>query len=473
MKPEREALWRGPWPWLVAAVALAGYATLRWSAAPDLTANVPRVAGADQITALAKRSDVNVLFILIDTLRADRLHSYGYPRPTSPFLDLVASEGVRFEHQMSQSSWTKCSMASLWTGLYPARSGVTRFDDVLADSARMPAEIFHNAGFRTVGLWRNGWVEGYHGFHQGFDVYARPGVRPIATRIRRENPTVTFGGNDGDLVDEAMEFLRVEGKKRWFLYLHLMDVHEYTYDAESARFGTSSSDVYDNAILHVDGVLDQLFGRLLADDYLKSTLIVIAADHGEAHGERGFEGHARNVFPEVTTVPFVISFPFRLQPGLVIHSRTANVDIWPTVLELLGLPAMGAVDGRSRVPEILAAARGEAPPAEETTSIAHLDTTWGQRVRTTSPMVAIREGRFRYIQLRDPHGKTREELFDSDLDVRELKDRLAEEPAEAERLRAQAESYLASRPTWAGETKPLELNELQLNQLRALGYAVP
>jgi arylsulfatase A-like enzyme len=473
VEPKRARFWRGPWPWVAAATLLAAYATFQWSRTPDPSANLPPVGGVDQIAALARRSDVNVLFVLIDTLRADRLHAYGYKRPTSPFLDLLGAEGVRFARHMSQSSWTKCSMASLWTGLFPAHSGVTKFNDVLAHSARVPAEIFHDAGFRTAGLWRNGWVDGYHGFDQGFDVYTRPGVRPVPDRIRRQNPTVSYGGSDMDLVEEAMEFLRLEGKKRWFLYLHMMDVHEYTYDAESAQFGTSSSDVYDNAILHVDHTLDQLFGRLAAAGLLKNTLTVIVADHGEAHGERGFEGHARNVYPEVTTVPWFISFPFRLQPGIVIQSRTANVDLWPTILELMGLPAMEHTDGRSRVPEIMAAARGEAAPDRDATAIAHLDQTWGQRVTTSAPNVAIREGHFRYVQFRNAKGAIREQLYDADEDAHELDDRIAAEPAVAERMRGEVARYLESRPVWDGEAKPLELDELQLNQLRALGYAVP
>ena len=477
MEPKRARFWRGPWPWAAAATLLAAYATLQWSRTPDPIVHLPPAGGAEQIAALAQRSDVNVLFVLVDTLRSDRLHTYGYERQTSPFLDLLAREGARFAHHMAQSSWTKCSMASLWTGLNPTHSGVTKFNDVLAPSARLPAEILRDAGFRTAGLWRNGWVDGYHGFDQGFDVYTRPGVRPVPDRIRRENPTVSYGGSDMDLVEEAMEFLRLEGKKRWFLYLHMMDVHEYTYDAESAQFGTSSSDIYDNAILHVDRTLDQLFGRLAAADLLKNTLTVIVADHGEAHGERGQEGHARNVFPEVTNVPWFISFPFRLDPGLVIESRTANVDVWPTVLELLGLPAMANTDGRSRVPEILASARGGAVPESDGTAIAHLDQTWGQRVETNAPNVAVRDGQYHYIQFRNPKGKIAEQLFDSAHDAKERENVLAdgtpEDKAVAERLRAQVESYLANQPVWQGETKPLELDELQLNQLRALGYKLP
>jgi len=457
-----------------AVLLIAAGLLLRPTAVPEPAAGLRPVGGAADIEALSQRGDLNVLFILIDTLRADRLHTYGYKRPTSPFLDLLASEGVRFGHNMSQSSWTKCSMASLWTSLYPKHSGVTRFDDVLSDRARLPAEILHDAGFRTAGIWRNGWVDGYHGFYQGFDVYTRPSVRPVPEQLRRQNPTVSFGGTDMDLVEEATEFLRFHGKERWFLYLHLMDVHEYTYDTDSAVFGAASSDVYDNAILHVDHVLDQLFGRLAAGGYLDKTLVVIAADHGEAQGERGFEGHARNVYPEVVEVPLIFSFPFRLAPGAVVSQRTANLDIWPTVLDLLGLPPEEGIDGRSRLPEILAAVRRE-PPAEDddTTVIAHLDQTWGQRVTTTAPNVTVSEGPFRYVQFRSAQGRIREQLFDVEGDRHGLENRIAEEPEVAKRLRATADDYLASKSAFEGDSKTLELDEMELNQLRALGYAIP
>src|SRR4029077_8025880 len=108
----------------------------------------------------------------------------------------IALNGVRFARQLSQSSWTKCSMASLWTGLYPQHSGVTRFEDVIPQQARTAAEVFHDAGFRTAGIWRNGWVESYFGFDQGFDVYTRPNSRDLPVEVARENPTVTARGTD-------------------------------------------------------------------------------------------------------------------------------------------------------------------------------------------------------------------------------------------------------------------------------------
>jgi arylsulfatase A-like enzyme len=459
------------WPWLVAAaLVIALYAA---SFVVRIQLGDPRpLGGAAEIRELAQRRDVNVLFVLIDTLRAERLGSYGYARDTSPVLDLFAARGVRFARHLAQSSWTKCSMASLWSGLHPARSGITRFDQVLPEAARLPAEILRDAGFRTTGIYRNGWVAPNFGFAQGFDIYDRPVPRPLPPSLRRQNPTLKEGGTDDDAVDAAIEFLRVHGGERWFLYLHLMDVHEYLYDQESALFGTSYSDIYDNSIRHLDAVLDRLLGHLAEQGQLERTLIAIVADHGEAFGERGYEGHAREVYRETTEVPWILSFPFQLEPGIVIDARTANVDVWPTLLDLLGLPSLGDVDGRSRVPEILAAAGGAPAPADAHASFAHLDRAWGRPARSASPIVAVTQGDLRYVTLREAGRDTLEQLFDADGDPLERRDLLAERPQDAARLRALADAYLASPPAWKPEP-PLEIDEMQLNQLRALGYAVP
>jgi arylsulfatase A-like enzyme len=439
------------WPWLVAAALVVAAYLATWVeiriADPD-----PRPQGsAEEIEKLSERTDLNVLFVLIDTLRADRLGGYGYERDTSPMLDRLASRGVRFARHLAQSSWTKCSMASLWTALYPSRTGVTRFEHVVPPEARLPAEILREAGFRTAGIWRNGWVE----------------------EVRRENPTVKGVGTDADFLPAALEFLRIHGRERWFLYLHLMDLHEYLYDQESALFGSAYSDVYDNSVRREDYIVGELLSHLAREGYLDETLVAISSDHGEAFGERGFEGHARRVYRESTEVPLILSFPFRLEPGVVVEQRTRNVDIWPTLLDLLGLPPMAQVDGRSRVPEILAAARGEPAPEDAAATYAHLDQTWGRRVRQPVPTVAVVEGGFRYVMARDEQGEMRGELFDGSRDPLERSDLLAEEPEVAERLRAFAESYLERKPPWDSPAPTLELDEIKLNQLRALGYAVP
>lgn len=461
------------WPWLTAAALVV--AVYLASELVEVRIGDPRPIGtADDIVALKERDDVNVMFILIDTLRSDRLGAYGHDRDTSPNLDVIARNGVRFARQLSQSSWTKASTASLWTGLSPTRTGVTRFNDRVSDDARMPAEVFQEAGFRTAGLYRNGWVSPYFGFAQGFEVYDRPTPRNADRRVFAENPTVIGGGTDQAVTDAATEFLRVHGKERFFLYMHLMDVHEYLYDQDSALFGTDYSSIYDNSIHWVDSVLGPFFVHLADEGYLENTLIVITSDHGEAFSERGLEGHARFVYKESTEVPLILSFPFRFEPGITVETRTSNLDIWPTVLDLLGLPPLGEdIDGVSRVPEIIGAARGEPLPEDMAPNFAHLDRHWGQRNRKGRPTIQVAEGDLRYIRVPDGRRQS-EELFDASGDPAELRNVARERREDLERLRAIGTAYLENTASpWGERADPLEMDEMQLNQLRALGYAIP
>jgi arylsulfatase A-like enzyme len=474
LRAVRKQLLEQRWPWLVAAgvLVVVFLSTFIEIQLPGDWDRRPR-GSAEDIARLRDRGDLNVLFIVIDTLRAERLGSYGYERDTSPQLDRLADSGVRFERHLAQSSWTKSSMASLWTGLYPVRTGITRYNDVIPGAAQMPAELLREAGFQTVGLYRNGWVAPTFGFDQGFEVYRHPTGRPLPPEVRRENPTLSAQGTDEGLVEASVEFLRVSGQQRWFLYLHLMDLHEYVYDAESALFGASYADIYDNSIRWTDGTIEILLESLSALGELENTLIAVTSDHGEAFLERGFEGHAREVYRESTEVPFLLSFPFRLEPGIVVETRTSNVDVWPTILDLLGLEPPQGIDGRSRLPDILSDPSEGSPDAGGRTAISDLDQNWGQRDTDPLPAIAVVEDTFRYVRAEQrAGGRHSEQLFDASDDPRELRDLADEEPETLERLRAVADDYYETEPAW-GEAPTRELGELELNLLRALGYRLP
>ena len=460
------------WPYaLIAVVAVAIYL------AASIEIEVPGEAGRplgglSEVEGLAERDDVNILFLLVDTLRAERMEAYGYERATTPFISSLAETGVRFDHHTAQSSWTKSSMASLWTGLNPIRSGVTKFNHTVSADVTMPAEILADAGFKTIGLYRNGWVHGYFGFDQGFEKYYRPmgsGQDPSVQRIR---PNAFIHGSDEKLIGDAIEFLRVHGEtSRWFLYLHLMDLHEYTYDEESAIFGNTISDLYDNSILRTDWVLSKLYAYLESRGLDDETLIVLLSDHGEAFGERGFEGHARAVFPETTQTPLLLSFPFRLEEDVVLDSSTANVDVWPTLLDLLGLPLQPASDGRSRRPEILAAVSGEEWVGEEDgVTVAFLDENWGQVGADRQPAVSILEGDYRFVAGRDIAGQDFEVLLSAS-DGKIVAADLADRDDIVERFRTLAKEELSLQALHESQT--YELDEMQLDQLRALGYELP
>jgi arylsulfatase A-like enzyme len=451
-------------PWVALAVVLIGAAAwLAWPRGPR-----PR-GGVDELDALAARSDVNVLFVLIDTLRADRLGVYGYERDTSPHLDALARDGIRFAHVRSQSSWTKCSMASLWTGLYPAGTGVLRIPDGLPEAARLPAQVLSEAGFRTVGLWRNGWVHPRFGFGRGFDLYVQvtPDQRPTGLEpgVATAHP---LPGSDRDVMRSAVEFLRDARRDRWLLYLHLMDVHQYAFDEDSARFGTRYSDSYDNAIRWVDKNVGALLGELDRLGLRDRTLVIVAADHGEAFDEHGREGHARDLYAEVTTTPWIVSLPFRLSRGWVVETPVANVDLWPTVLDLLGLPSLGGTDGRSLLPELRATARGGPTPGPAT-RFAQLDLTWGRGTLEPDPLITVTDGGWRLLHR--PRRPAADQLYDLRSDPAEQRDRSGDAPDELARLRRAAAAQVERRPAW-GPTPRVELEGSEVVRLRALGYAV-
>ncbi len=458
-----------PWTYftLAALLALGGLASMFRIRGPSR----PSGTIEQDLGKLRERGDLNVVFVLVDTLRADRLSGYGYERPTSPVLDSIASNGVRFARAQSQSSWTKCSMASLWTGLFPQRTGVTRFDHALPDSATLPAEIFQKAGYTTVGIWRNGWVAPNFGFGQGFDLYLKPTPRTDVAHVERKGRAeAQLNGTDEDATLTALEFLRNNRDAKFLLYVHYMDLHQYVYDDEAAElpFGTSISDVYDRSIHWTDRNIGALVGALDELDLSKRTLVVISADHGEAFGEHGSEGHARDLYQEVVHVPMILSLPFRVDGGLVVDPLVRNVDVWPTVLDLLGLPALPDADGISLVPTLQAAARGET--IETPASQAYLDQVWGQIGQEPQPLAGIQRDTQRVLYKQNEPDKTLQ-VFDLATDPTEHKNLRKAPPAWAAELRPQLDASFAGKSPW-GEADRVDLDEMELNQLRALGYVV-
>jgi arylsulfatase len=429
----------------------------------------------EEIVALSERDDLNVIFLVVDTLRSDRLGIYGYERDTSPVLDKLVAHGIVFKHVIAQSSWTKSSMASLWTATNPTRNGVQRYNQTLPVEAEFPAEIFKRAGFRTAGIWRNGWVAPNFGFGQGFDTYIKPVSTPSRRRIHRSGPSARkLKGTDTDSTASAVEFLRNFGDERFFLYLHFMDLHQYVFDDNAPDFGASYSDAYDKSINWTDRVIGQFLYDIDELGLLPNTVVVIASDHGEAFQEHGFEGHARNLYREVAEVPFMIILPFVLDPGIVVDSLVANVDIWPTILDLVGLPPMDGVDGVSQLPLILEA--GGAQPAEPTDGLrrpvfAEIDRRWGNAKLPPDPLVSVTDERMRmFFPAKQPETA---ELYDQASDPLEQTNLAGERPEELAAYRTLAEKYLAEDDSpWGAAAGIVELDELELHQLKALGYRI-
>lgn len=463
--------------WLVyaalAALLMAGFFLTQFQIRPDMRP----IGEPEAILELAKRDDLNVVFVLIDTLRADRLGAYGYERATSPTLDHLANTGIRFANHLSQSSWTKTSMASLWTAMYPNRTGILRFDHAIPQSAVLPAEILKDAGYVTAGIWRNGWVAPTFGFEQGFEIYHRPEIGAPIESVRRDskNPYAKLAGSDIDATDGAIEFLRTNKSDRFFLYIHYMDAHQYLSDETSAIFGTSYSDLYDNSIHWTDRQIQALLAALDEQGLREKTILVIASDHGEAFQEHGNEGHAKDLHREVVYTPWIVSLPFSLPQGIVIDAMTENVDIWPTIFDLLGELPPDEIDGRSRLPEILSVAGvdgGFEPVGLPRPSYAQLDRSWGKADAEPEPLIAVTLGNRRFM--RGFGRRTGVKLYDMSVDPSEAKNLLAEgPPVDVQDLDALLDAYQAlPEPIWRGEVGRVELDDMQKGQLRAIGYAI-
>jgi arylsulfatase A-like enzyme len=458
-------------PWLYFALAGVALVVAVASQFERVDAEVP--AGEPQaLASLGERQDLNVLFILIDTLRADRLSAYGYERATTPNIDALAARGIRFANVESQSSWTKASMASLWTGMTPGHTGVMRFSHALPEEITLPAEVLQGAGFRTAGVWRNGWVANNFGFDRGFDLYYRPTPNRPSKGARRHSPSShRLAGSDFDATQAGVEFLTGNRDHRFFLYLHYMDVHQYLYSETSPVYGSSFSDIYDSALHWVDQNVGVLVDSLRAEGILEKTLIVIASDHGEAFFEHGGEGHARNLYWEVQSVPLIIVPPFAIEGGIVVEEPVANLDIWPTVLDLIGMPGLPDADGQSLVPLILDAGGLGSSPGElkGRALFAQLDRSWGGKNKNSNEVISIRREPYRFIYSQNVPDAL--ELFNHASDPEEQENIRDKDPETAAVFLQEVEDFLA-RPKKEWEIPEVELDEMMRAQLRALGYAI-
>jgi arylsulfatase A-like enzyme len=396
------------------------------------------------------------VLVVVDTLRADWTTPYGFAQDTSPELARWAARGALFEQVRAQSSWTKISVASLLTSLWPHSHGITAYRDGLGDGAFTLAEALRESGYRTYGVQTNGWLHQSFGFHQGFERYSFPlGATP--GRL----PRASVWPHADRVVDETARLIDAHDPAQpMFLYVHFMDVHEYAAPPEFRTFGSSEAGHYLSSIRWVDDALERLREKLDDAGLLERSVIVLAADHGEAFGENGKTGHARNVLSPVISTPLVIRFPFPLEP-VRLRGQVRNLDVAPTLLELAGAPMPESFEGRSLLGRIAGA-----DPDEDLVSYAGLgDPLYHDAAR----QVATTDGTWTYARnaAPDPRGEL---LFDRSLDPGENVNLVEREPAQAARLRAALDAYLATEPAAGVRASDVRIDPGIAEKLRAVGY---
>lgn len=433
--------------WLGALVALAGLACER---------AIPAAQIGSRIAELGRP---NLVLIVVDTLRADYTDPYGSEIEISPELARWAQEGVVFEQHLSQSSWTKISMASMMTSLWPRSHGIHASTDGLDEQATTLADVLSKAGYRTYGIQTNGWLHQSFGFHQGFDHY----VFPIGGKGL---PRANIWPSALKVEAEAERLLESHPKgEPFFLYLHYMDVHEFAAPQEYREYGTDTKGAYLASIRWVDDSLERVIEMLDRHGVLDKSIIVFTSDHGEAFGENGKTGHARNVLTTVLEVPMLVRLPFPVAGGLRVPRQTRGIDVAPTLVELAGAPIPDSFEGRSLVPELTgAAAGGESDDAENFAAL-------GQPLYfDASIQISTNDGDWTYARNVEPDPNLAEFLFDRRVDPDEDVNLIGLEPDEAGRMRAVLDAHLEREASTDVLRQDIRIDPAIEQRLRAMGY---
>ncbi len=432
----------------------------------------------------------NLLLVSIDTLRADHVSSYGYERATTPAIDRLAAEGVRFENAIVQRGATWPSMTSILTSMYPHSHGVRGQGVELDASVRSIAEYLSDAGYRTAAFLTNMTSAE----HRGFELQQGWGHAHIDPERRaRADERATAAGR---------RWLREHGHEPFFVWVHLLGPHDpyepdpprprrfdtgYRGELDGARMTTwkihrqkraLAADelahivsLYDEEVAAVDTYVAELLAELDAAGLRDDTLVVLTGDHGEELYEHDFYFfHALSIHGAVLRVPLVMRFPGRLPAGREVAAIVESIDIAPTLFGLLGLPRPESFEGAN-----LEALIADPETADPEAQVAFSELGVG--------VFSLRTDRWHYIYnprefsspgvIESDVGQRgwfsieTEELYDLRADPRETHNLAAARPELASSLRSRLNAWRQPHPSPA---KPARLSDDVRAELRALGY---
>lgn len=443
------------------------------------------LAGVALWIGLSRRQAEMVILISIDSLRADHLGTYGYPRDTSPAIDALAASGVVFEDAVSTSSWTLPAHMSLLTSLPPEAHGVWGDKRALGESVPLLSEVLQRAGWGTYGLVSGPYLESRFGYDRGWHVY--------------DDQTVRFADNDDShsgvtsprLHERAVQLLdeALDRGCPCFLFLHYWDVHfdyqppppydtlfdpdyqgpvdgrEYAYDP-AIRPDMDPRDLehivalYDGEIRWVDHHLGLLFEALRQRGRFDESLIAVTSDHGDEFFEHGRKGHRNNLFDPALRIPLVIKYPERRHAGTRVAGTVGLGDIAPTLLAAAGLDAPETFLGVDLNP-LLAATT----PRNDRPRFAHLG-------NDTRGRFAVVDGAFKWIRRSRPGADRVVSLYDRTATPPEVEDQKRRRPARQRRYAGLHRRWqaLSRRLAEAMRADRIEYSPELERELEALGY---
>jgi len=397
----------------------------------------------------------DMVLIVVDTLRADHLGAYGYPRDTSPTLDGLAARGALFEAAWGAAPWTLPSIMSIMTSLYPSGHRVENDGLKLAPNIPTLAQTFQAVGYATGGFVSHIYVTGTFGFSRGFDRFDDFNLASPEYRLE-----AGMEPDAGRVTDAALEWLAAQENRPVLLFVHYFDPHwpyeppdefkalfpsDYRGDLDAgydsiSRFQDRHVDMpedyrsflvsrYDGEIRYVDREIGRLLEGLGRTGRAGRAWITVTSDHGEEFKEHGSVGHGRNLYEEVVHVPLVIAGPASraaAKGGRRIATPVSGIDLFPTMLDLAGVERRPpGLTGVSLAPALLADGDG-APVMDAGKAIVISET-----VRLNTYQKALRRGSRKLIQFM---GQNRCELYDLGVDPGEKADLAASHPEECREL---------------------------------------
>jgi arylsulfatase A-like enzyme/Flp pilus assembly protein TadD len=353
------------------------------------------------VTAPGRRPQ-NVLLVTVDTLRADAVGAYGNARAATPWMDRLASRGLRFAHAHAHNVVTLPSHANILSGVLPFVHGVR-------DNAgfRFPADrptlatLLKERGYRTAAFVSAFPLDSRFGLARGFDVYDDAFVQagaPSAFLVQERPAPETVG--------RARRWIDAQGAEPWLCWVHVFDPHFPYQPAEP--FVSRFADAYAGEVAAVDAALGPLLGPAL-EDAAGRTLVVLTADHGESLGEHGESTHGVFAYESTLRVPLLVYPAPGLKPG-VREDEAQHVDVVPTVLDILGLPVPGGLAGVS-----LAGAGGQG-------RLTYFEALSSALNRGWAPLHGVIDRGLKYVDLPEP------ELYDLRRDVAEVENLAAARP---------------------------------------------
>lgn len=409
------------------------------------------------IACRIKSGSPNILFITIDTLRADRLGCYGYKVGRTPNVDALANDGVLFENARTAVPLTLPSHATMFTGLYPTATGVR--DNLyysLPDDTHTLAEVLKEHGYVTSAVVGAYVLHSKFGLAQGFDYY-NDHFGGVAGETSGNYPE----RNAQQTADIAIEWLETHAKKkRFFLWVHFFDPHAPYRPPEP--YASELSNPYDGEIAYTDYHLGRLLKELNQLGLDSNTVIIIAGDHGEGLGEHGESTHGLLVYDSTLRVPLIIKAP-QWNGGKRISRIVSLVDVFPTVLSFAGI-RNSEINTQGIDLANLVVEKGKGKDEGKAREAIYFESRNGYNEYGWAPLRGLVIGKYKYIEAPS------QQLYDVESDPNELHNLADEEKKLADKLANKLSVIAKTITSEVTSSARGAVSEADVAKLRALGY---